>query len=123
MFVLHVAQPVVDLCLDISLIIQIFDHVIRVLALTGARRNEVAALRWEYVDLEQGLITLPPKSHKSGHRSNKPKEIALGTSARAIVDKRQDNGSEYVFPSSRDNAHVSLSAKLWKLIRKEVERF
>ncbi|MFV8816664.1 tyrosine-type recombinase/integrase [Haliea sp. E17] len=92
---------------------------IRVLAFTGARRNEVAGLRWEWVDLEAGIFTLPPKSHKTGHKSGQGKTIALNSTALAIVKARQGNKSEHVFPSSRGDTHVSLTSKLWKEIRKE----
>lgn len=92
---------------------------IRVLAFTGARRNEIAALRWEHVDVDAGVILLPPKSHKAGHRTGKPREIVLNASGREIIAARQGNESEFVFPSDRGEAHVTLSAKLWSTIRKE----
>jgi integrase len=92
---------------------------IRVLAFTGARRNEVAALKWEWVDTGAGMITLPPDEHKAGHRSRADKTIALNSTAAAIIRARQNNGSRFVFPSSRGDTFVSLSAKLWSKIRKE----
>ena len=92
---------------------------IRVLAFSGARRNEIAGLRWEHVDVDTGVIRLPPRSHKAGHRTGKHREIVLNASGRDIIAARQDNGSEFVFPSDRGGAHVTLSAKLWGTIRKE----
>ena len=92
---------------------------IRVLAFSGARRNEIAALRWEHFDIAAGVIRLPPKFHKSGHRTGKHREIVLNSAARNIVATRIGNGSDFVFPSDRGRAHVSLSAKLWEKVRKE----
>src|SRR5206468_11418479 len=40
--------------------------IIRLLAVTGARRNEIAQLRWSNVDLHQGVLRLP--SSKTGER-------------------------------------------------------
>lgn len=93
---------------------------IRVLAFTGARRGEVTQMRWRYVDLERGVVTLPPKAHKTGHRSGEAKEIGLNTTARAILARRPEGEpDDYVFPATKGDSPISLSAKLWKLIRAE----
>src|SRR5215831_13068378 len=39
--------------------------IIRLLMLTGARRNEITDLRWSEVDLDNALITLPPARTKN----------------------------------------------------------
>jgi len=41
---------------------------IRVIALTGARRGEIAGLRWSYVDLKNGVLVLPPSAHKQARQ-------------------------------------------------------
>lgn len=88
--------------------------IIRVLALTGARLGEIQAVRWEYLDLDKGFIRLPPKAHKAGHRSGKPKEIALPDLAKAIFDKRHGEGVEgYVFRASSGDGHVTMGSSLW----------
>lgn len=93
---------------------------IRVIAFTGARRNEIAALRWRYVDLDRGIITLPPKSHKAGHSTGKPKVIGLPAAARAIIDARpRGEPGDYVFPATRAAAPITLSGKVWTLIQRE----
>lgn len=93
---------------------------IRVLAFTGARRNEIAALRWRYVDLDRGIVTLPASAHKTGHETNEDKEIGLNAAARAIIDGRpKGEPGDYVFPATRGDAPICLSSKLWGVIQKE----
>ena len=74
---------------------------IRLIALTGARRGEITGLRWEHVDLRRGLLTLPPKSHKTGRRTGKPRLIGLPSAAQAIISRqRQGEPGDLVFPPS-----------------------
>jgi integrase len=63
---------------------------IRLLILTGARRNEILELRWEYVDLERGLLMLPDS--KTGRKA-----IFLNAQAVAILA---------ALPRLPDNPHV-----------------
>lgn len=90
---------------------------IRVIALTGARRGEVAGLQWRHVDLKRGLLILPPSQHKTGGRTGKPREIALPAAAQAIV-ARQENGKpdDLVFAPAKGEGAISLS-KPWRLVR------
>ena len=92
---------------------------IRLIALTGARRGEVVGLRWQYVDLKSGLITLPPKAHKTGSRTGKPRIIGLPAEAQAII-ARQPKGEpeDYVFKPSKGEGTLNI-AKPWMDVRKE----
>ncbi|MFO0292803.1 MAG: tyrosine-type recombinase/integrase, partial [Rhodospirillales bacterium] len=51
---------------------------IRLLLLTGARRGEIMGLRWEWVDIERGMLRLP--TSKTG-----AKTIFLSASARQLL--------------------------------------
>jgi len=94
---------------------------IRVIALTGARRGEVAGLRWEHVNLKDGVIKLPPKSHKTGRATGKPRIIGLPAAAQAIIARQPEgNPDDFVFSPARGEGAVSL-AKPWRQIRKEAE--
>ena len=53
----------------------------RLLILTGARREEIASLRWSEVDLDDGTITLPPSRTKN----KREHVIPLSTPARALL--------------------------------------
>jgi integrase len=90
---------------------------IRFIALTGARRGEVTGLRWRYVDLKQSQVVLPPKAHKTGHKTGKPRIIALPAEAQAIIT-RQPPGEpdEYVFRSTITGSPIALNTD-WPKVR------
>lgn len=92
--------------------------VIRLIALTGARKSEIAGLRWSYVDLKNGLLIIPASEHKTGKRTNRAKEIGLPVAAQAIIS-RQPEGEpqDLIFPSTTGGV-VSLN-KIWRKIRRE----
>jgi integrase len=94
---------------------------IRLLAFTGARLNEIAALKWGQVDLTRSMLCLPRHAHKTGKKTGKGKEIALPAVALQLIARRTPGkAEEYVFPSSRgSHAHISLGSKLWARIRAE----
>lgn len=93
--------------------------IIRVIALTGARRKEIAALRWSHVDIRRGLLVLPPDSHKTGKKTGKPREIGLPATAQAIIARRtQGKPDDYVFPPTSGNNPIDLTRQ-WRGVRKE----
>jgi integrase len=49
-----------------------FGNIIRLLALTGCRRDEIGALRWSEIDFETGVMTLPPERTKNGRTLSLP---------------------------------------------------
>lgn len=61
---------------------------IRVIALTGARRGEIAGLRWRHVDLKGGRIIIPPHEHKTGEATNEDRVISLPAAAQEIVARQ-----------------------------------
>lgn len=94
---------------------------IRVIALTGARRGEIAGLRWRHVDLKTGRIVIPPASHKTGRKTGKPRIIALPSTAQEIVARQQEGGpDDFVFQPASGDGPVNLS-RPWEKIRKEAE--
>jgi integrase len=93
---------------------------IRLVALTGCRRNEAAGLRWRHV--ERNRIVLPPAGHKSGKRTGKPKIIALPAAAQAIIARQPEGGpDDYVFtPAGGTGGAIKLS-DVWDRVRAEAE--
>jgi len=69
-----------------------FADIVRMLVLTGQRREEIGALRWSEVDFERGLIVLPPDRTKN----KRLHELPLSTQVRAVLD-RQPRKNEWVF--------------------------
>lgn len=78
---------------------------IRLLLLTGARLREVLHLKWDFVDLQRGLLNLPDS--KTGR-----KVIFLGTAAIDILAAlpRVDDGI-FVFPGSSNRIEMGESSK------------
>lgn len=58
-----------------------FGAIVKLLALTGQRRDEIAALRWAEIDLERRLIALPGERTKNGL----PHDVPLSAAAIAIL--------------------------------------
>jgi integrase len=68
------------------------------LAVTGARKNEVLLARWQDIDLGRCLLTVPRS------KSGRPRHIALSPFAVRLVRRqaaRRQGGHPYVFPSAR----------------------
>ncbi len=59
-----------------------YSRIVRLLALTGCRRQEIGALRWSEISFERALISLPGERTKN-HR---PLEIPLSQPALAILE-------------------------------------
>jgi integrase len=91
---------------------------IRIIAMTGARRGEITGLRWSHVDLKRGLLTIPAKAHKTGHKTGKPRVLALPAAAQEIVARQPAGGPDgFVFAAA--NGGPVLLAKPWRTIRVE----
>jgi len=74
-----------------------FNAIVRLLLLTGCRRNEVALLRWEEIS-EDGATLNVPASRCKNHR---PHSVALAPLARDIIAKMPKiEGSPFVFSRS-----------------------
>ena len=81
--------------------------------LTGARRNNVVAMRWCDLDLERGEWVIPMT------KNGEPQRVPLVPEAVAILKARQEaapDGARYVFPASRTDSklgHMSGERKAW----------
>jgi integrase len=49
-----------------------YGRIVRLLALTGCRRQEVGGMRWDEVDLERGIWTIPAARTKNGRSISLP---------------------------------------------------
>src|SRR5262249_2716513 len=71
-----------------------FGDVLRLLTLTGQRRDEIGKLQWSEVDLGRKLITLPPARTKNSRQH----ELPLSHQAVAILARQpRHNTSDYLF--------------------------
>ncbi len=85
--------------------------IIRLLALTGARRNEIASLAWEDLDLEREIIML-------GDSKTGKKAFPIAPAAMLILSRiASERGSPFVFPAGRGHSHYVGEGKLWEKVR------
>jgi len=75
----------------------------RLLLLTGQRRNEVAGMRWEEVDLEKGEWTIPKHRVKNG----KDHFVHLSSLSLATLETCNPIDAGYVLTSTRKGARKS----------------
>jgi integrase len=81
----------------------------RLWALTGCRNEEIAALKWSEVELEEGFLVL--EDSKTG-KSRRPLGAAAVTLLSALAAKRIGT-SPFVFPSERGEAHYQGAWRYW----------
>lgn len=71
-----------------------FGDIVRLLILTGQRREEIGGLRWSEIDFGRGLIILPPARTKN----NRLHELPLSPPVKAILERQlRRNSRDFVF--------------------------
>jgi len=84
---------------------------IGLLIFTGARRGEILSLKWEYVDLERGVLTLPTSKTDF-------KLVWLNAPAIAILTALpRVEGNPYVLPGLREGQHLVNVTETWYVVR------
>ena len=85
--------------------------IIRLLILTGCRKNEIVRLRRDEVVASQ----LRLRDSKTG-----PRTVFLSAEARSLVERRLKDNREYLFPSQNDGSRPTHEGLyLWYQVRKE----
>jgi integrase len=90
-----------------------FSNIVRLLLLTGQRRNEIGKLAWAEVDLVRKMIVLAPARTKNSRQH----ELPLSTQALAIIEGLpRRNSSDFLFAqrgfTNWDGAKQELDARL-----------
>jgi len=84
---------------------------IRLLLFTGARRNEILTLKWQYVDFERSMLFLPDS--KTGR-----KPIHLNALAVALLGELpRVAGNDYVLPGRKEGGSITELKTSWRAIR------
>ena len=101
--------------------------IVRLLLLTGARRGEVLAARWDQFDLTNGVWTKPGSTtkQKTEHRvplSAPARQLLaeLRTEAEKLAQKKGGEIFDYVFPSHGARGHRHDIKKNWAALCKAV---
>jgi len=77
---------------------------------TGLRRNNVAGLRWDYVNMQRQTATFPDLVMKNG----KPLTIPLNETAMGAVRRQIGSNELWVFPRSDGERIKAIPSKMWK---------
>jgi integrase len=91
-------------------------NAIKLLLLTGARRNEITHAKWEYVDWRQRTLLVPVA------KSGGARLIRLNTSALSLLRSvPQVHGNPYIFPSPLTGRPCASLHFPWLRIRKRCQ--
>jgi integrase len=93
-----------------------FRDYIRLLLFTGARSSNVAAMRWDELDVDARTWEIPGNKAKA----SEPIIVPLGPTPLEIVKARKDAalpGAEYVFPAFSASGHMVAPKKTWAAFR------
>jgi integrase len=86
-------------------------NIIRLLIFTGARKSEIAALKWSEVDIERGLLMLAES--KTGKKA-----IVLTTPAIDVLANLERKADmPFVFPADEVKGHFQGTQKIWAKVR------
>ncbi|MGE5443196.1 MAG: tyrosine-type recombinase/integrase [Ignavibacteriales bacterium] len=87
---------------------------------TGMRKMEILSLKWDYIDLENKVITIPQANTKSKKTRRIPVSSALRKTL--LEQKLRSGGSEFVFPSTRSKSgHLSFLDRAFAAACKSAE--
>ncbi len=89
--------------------------VLRLLLLTGARKNEILRLRWENIRLDLRLLTVPLS------KSGRPRHIPLSEKAAAIIRSiPRTAGNPWLFPGQVPGKPLSDIYLFWNDLRRSL---
>lgn len=91
---------------------------IRLIALTGARRNEILTLQWDFIDKDNQCLRLPESKENRG----RAKVIPLGAPAmQRLSELPRLEGNPYVFPNGNGNGCYNNLSKFWQRVTAKAE--
>lgn len=98
-----------------------FAQLVKLLLLTGCRIGEIRLARWDWVDLQAGVLVIPPAHHKTGNATGAPRRVQLPGPALAILrELRASTNGDWVIQGAADTPYSGIS-KAWAAVLKEAE--
>jgi integrase len=85
-----------------------YGRIVKLLMLTAQRREEIGGLRWSELDLDEGLLTLPPERVKNGSKTGRRHIVPLVPMAIDLLPPKNDHCA-FVFGVSRSQGFTSWS--------------
>ena len=82
-----------------------YGTIVKLLILTGQRRDEIAGLRWSEIDFDRGIISLPGTRTKNGL----PHEIPMAATVRSLLQAQEPTEREFVFDGKGDGPFSGFS--------------
>jgi len=83
--------------------------IIPVMGGTGLRRANVLEMEWDWLDLAAGTLSVPQAEDKAKQGFT----IHLSEGVLAVLKRRQDNGSRWVFPSPKTGLPFLACRQAW----------
>lgn len=88
---------------------------VRLLVLTGCRKNEILSLKWEYIDWDRACLRLPDS--KTG-----AKVVTLGAPALELLSSLpRIEGNPYVLPATTEARYFIGLQKVWEGLREKAD--
>jgi integrase len=81
--------------------------------LTGARRGNVQAMRWQEINWERGTWRIPAEKAKEGESINLPLSPMV---LRILENRKEHSTGEWVFPGTGKTGHLVEPKTAWKRI-------
>jgi len=97
-----------------------FAQMVRLLLLTGCRVGEILRARWDWVNLEAGLLVIPAAEHKTGS-NGEDRIVHLPPAANEILQQlKQRSNSQWVI-AGRGDAPLVAYSELWAKLCKQAQ--
>lgn len=98
--------------LDASNLSTVAVAAIKLLILTGQRRGEILLARWEHIDLDSGIWTLPETNTKAGRAHT----VYLSTAALGVL-RSLDRHGQHVFPGRVEGQPIGAQSITTAILR------
>lgn len=90
-----------------------FTQMIKLLLFTGARRGEIMAARWDWLDTRNAVLIIPADHHKTGSDGHE-RTIHLNNPAMEVLSQlRKRSTSDWII-QGRGNGPLIGAAKMWR---------